>query len=109
MVKFAFRKSQHSTMKKRTITLLILITSLSVAGILFIQVYWVKNAVQLQEAQFDNKVQLILKSVVNRLFDEHLDATSDTTYCEDPHCDHCISIVFYPGSVCRPISFISES
>ena len=89
MAKFDFIcKAQHSKMKKSTIALLILITSLSVAGILFIQVYWVKNAIQLQEAQFDNKVQLILKSVVNRLFDERLDAASDTTYCEDPHCDH---------------------
>lgn len=75
-------------MKKSTIALLILITSLSVAGIVFIQVYWVRNAIQLQEAQFDNKVQLILKSVVNRLFDERFDASKDTAYCRDLHCDH---------------------
>ena len=75
-------------MKKSTIALLIFITSLSVAGIVFIQVYWVRNAIQLQEAQFDNKVQLILKSVVNRLFDERFDASADTAYCRNLHCDH---------------------
>ena len=75
-------------MKKSTIALLIFITSLSVAGIVFIQVYWVRNAIQLQEAQFDNKVQLILKSVVNRLFDERFDASADTAYCQNLHCDH---------------------
>ena len=89
MVKFDFIcNAQHITMKKSTIALLILITSLSVAGIVFIQVYWVKNAIQLQEAQFDNKVQLILKSVVNRLFDQRYDAAADTAYCQDFHCDH---------------------
>lgn len=89
MVNFDFIcKAQYFTMKKSTIALLILITSFSVAGIVFIQVFWVKNAVQLQEAQFDNKVQLILKSVVNRLFDDRFDASTDSAHCRDLHCDH---------------------
>lgn len=75
-------------MKKHTIIILILITSLSVAGIVFLQVFWVKNAVQLQEAHFDNKVELILKSVVNRLFDERFEVTTDTAVCLSFHCDH---------------------
>ncbi len=95
-------------MKKRTILLLILISSLSMVGIVFIQVYWVKNAVQLQAAQFDNKVQLILKSVVNRMFDERDIALSDTTRCKNLHCDHRTLQVLTSINTLRLDSLLNE-
>lgn len=73
-------------MKKHNIALLIILTSISLAGIILIQIYWVRNAMQLQEEQFDNKVQLTLKSVVNRLFDERDQGAIDSTICGE-HCD----------------------
>ncbi|MDY0102209.1 MAG: HAMP domain-containing sensor histidine kinase [Lentimicrobium sp.] len=95
-------------MKKRTIVLLILICSLSMVGIVFIQVYWVKNAVQLQAEQFDNKVQLILKSVVNRMFDERDIALSDTTRCKNLHCDHRTLQVLTSINTLRLDSLLNE-
>ncbi|MCO5264162.1 MAG: HAMP domain-containing histidine kinase [Lentimicrobium sp.] len=74
-------------MQKRTVALLIVITSLAMAGIIVIQVYWVKNALHLQEEQFDNKVQVTLKSVVNRMFDARDSLAPDPSVC-DEHCDH---------------------
>lgn len=74
-------------MKKLTVTLLILITSVALIGIVLIQIYWVRNALRLQEEQFDNKVQLTLKSVVNRMFDDREHAGADSTVCSTK-CDH---------------------
>lgn len=95
-------------MKKRTIAILILFSSLSMLGIVFIQVYWVNNAVQLQAAQFDNKVQLILKSVVNRMFDERDIALSDTTRCKNLHCDHRTLQVLSSINTLRLDSLLNE-
>lgn len=60
---------------------------MALAGIIFIQIYWMQNAVNLQEEQFDNKVQVTLKSVVNRMFDSRDTTAPDPTVC-GPHCDH---------------------
>lgn len=40
----------------------------SLAGIIFTQVYWVRNAWTLKEEQFDSRVKVALKTVVNRLY-----------------------------------------
>ncbi len=54
-------------MKKKTILIIILITSMSLAGILLTQVYWVNTAFKLKEEQFDNSVRIVMKSVINQL------------------------------------------
>jgi len=54
-------------MKKKAILLIIILTSLSLTGIILTQVYWVNTALQLKEEQFDNSVRLAIKSVVNQL------------------------------------------
>lgn len=74
-------------MKKRTIALLIVLTSLSLTGVILIQLYWVRNGLELQREQFDNKVKVTLKSVVNRMFDERDLLPADPGLC-DKHCDH---------------------
>jgi two-component system phosphate regulon sensor histidine kinase PhoR len=80
-------QNQTSIMKKRTIVILILITSLSLVGIVLIQIYWVRKAVAMQEEQFNNKVQLALKGVVNLMFDERDIQSADSTICRTK-CDH---------------------
>lgn len=40
---------------------------MSLAGILLTQIYWVNTAIKLREEQFDNRVRIALKSVVNQL------------------------------------------
>ncbi|NTW24081.1 MAG: hypothetical protein HGA37_05225, partial [Lentimicrobium sp.] len=74
-------------MKKKTIILLIILTSVSLAGVILIQLYWVRNGMKLQEEQFDNKVKVTLKSVVNRMFDERDTIPVDPSVCGE-HCDH---------------------
>lgn len=73
-------------MKKRTVALIILIAGASLVGIIVIQVYWMRNAVRLQEELFDNKVNVTLRTVVNALFDERAQANGEPFVCS-PGCD----------------------
>jgi two-component system phosphate regulon sensor histidine kinase PhoR len=54
-------------MKKKAIVIIIVITSLSLVGIILTQVYWINTALKLKEEQFDNSVRIAMKSVVNQL------------------------------------------
>lgn len=54
-------------MKKKTILIIIFITSISLSGILLTQIYWVSTSFKLKEEQFDNSVRIALKSVINQL------------------------------------------
>ena len=74
-------------MKKSIIALLIALTSVSLTGVILIQLYWVKSGIKLQEEQFDNKVKVTLKSVVNRMFDDRADFAGNPAVCQD-ECDH---------------------
>ena len=56
-------------MKKKTIVLIIIITTLSLAGILLTQIYWINTAFKLKEEQFDNSVRIALKSVINQFLE----------------------------------------
>ncbi|MFA5781434.1 MAG: hypothetical protein WC868_04100, partial [Bacteroidales bacterium] len=54
-------------MNKKTIVFIIIITSISLAGIMMTQLFWVKNALALRKEQFNHRVSIALKSVVNQL------------------------------------------
>ncbi len=56
-------------MKKRAVTIIIL-AAFALVGIITIQFYWMRNALQLQKEVFDKNVNVTLRSVVNRMFDE---------------------------------------
>jgi len=62
-------------MKKKTIVLIIVITTLSLAGILLTQIYWVNTAFKLKEDQFDNSVRIAIKSVINQFVQNKSDST----------------------------------
>ena len=51
-------------MKKKTPYILIALMSFSLIGIIWVQVYWIHNGVQVKEAQFDQLVNGALNSVV---------------------------------------------
>ena len=67
-------------MKRQAIIFIIVISSVSLIGIVFTQLYWVKKSLSLKEEQFDNSVRIAMKSVINQLleikndsaFQEHL-------------------------------------
>ncbi len=60
-------------MKKNTIVFIIILTSISLAGIMLTQLSWVRNAHTLKEKQFDHRTSIALKSIVNKLIDDKRD------------------------------------
>ena len=60
-------------MHKKTILIIILITSTALAGILLTQIYWVRTAFVLKEEQFDNSVRIAIKSVIHQFQKEQTD------------------------------------
>jgi len=53
--------------KQKTITITIIITSLALLGVIVTQLFWVNNAVQLKNEQFNKNVNLGLNKIVNQL------------------------------------------
>lgn len=68
-------------MKKKTFLIIVTITGIALAGIIFIQFYWIRNAILLQEEQFDNRVRLALKGAVNQMYENKSDTCVDGLFC----------------------------
>ncbi len=62
-------------MKRKAIILVIVFSSISLVGIVFTQLYWVKKSLDLKSEQFDNSVRIAMKSVLNQLLDNKNDTT----------------------------------
>ncbi len=62
-------------MKPRIFTLIIVITFISLLGVVFTQVYWVRNAIELKEVHFNNSVRIAMKTIINRLIESNNDST----------------------------------
>lgn len=60
-------------MKRKAIVFVIVLTSISLVGIVFTQLYWVKKSLDLKSEQFDNSVRIAMKSVLNQLMDNKND------------------------------------
>lgn len=60
-------------MKKKAIVIIVVLSSISLLGIVLTQLYWVQKSMDLAEDQFDNSVRIALKSVLNRLLDNKND------------------------------------
>ncbi len=73
-------------MKQKLIKLIIIISTISLLGIVFTQLYWVRNAVVMKEEQFDESVVIALKSVVNQLMEFHNDSTMKQIQDFGPEC-----------------------
>jgi len=54
-------------MKKKVLNIIIAFICISLAGIVAVQYFWIHNAIQVKEAQFDRSVNEALGSVVNKL------------------------------------------
>ena len=68
-------------MNKRTFLIIVSITGFALAGIIFIQFYWIRNAVLLQEEQFDSRVRLALKGAVNQMYENKSDTCAEGLFC----------------------------
>ena len=54
-------------MKKEILNVIIAFICISLAGIVAVQYFWIYNAIQVKEAQFDRSVNEALSAVVNKL------------------------------------------
>ena len=54
-------------MNKRLFVLLVILMSLSLIGIIFVQIYWIKESVENKEEQFSNAVTEVLNKVANKI------------------------------------------
>ncbi len=54
-------------MRKNTIRLVVLLGTISVIGIILIQIYWVRKAFDLKEKQFDQTIQIALRNTAEKL------------------------------------------
>lgn len=81
-------------MKKTTFLIIVTITGIALAGIIFIQFYWIRNAISLQEEQFDNRVRLALKGAVNQIYECKSDTCNDGLFCSR-NCKRKDSILAY--------------
>jgi len=80
-------------LKKHSIILIVIITSISLAGIVAMQLFWVKNAWRMQEQQLDHRVSIAMKSVINQLVSEKGDTTKSDALC-NPGCGYSNDIIF---------------
>jgi len=55
-------------MKKKTGIIIIILSGLSILGVVITQIFWMENAYKLKSEQFSDKVQVSLKTVVNGLY-----------------------------------------
>jgi two-component system phosphate regulon sensor histidine kinase PhoR len=62
-------------MRSKLFTFIIIITFISLLGVVFTQVYWVRNAIGLKEEHFNHSVRIAMKTVLNRLIESNNDST----------------------------------
>ena len=71
-------------MTRRSIKLIVLLTSVSLLALIGTQLYWIKNAINLSEKHFDHRVTLALKDVVDEI--EKINKKSSLKISEIPIC-----------------------
>ena len=63
-------------MKKRTIQLVVLLASLSLAGIVITQLFWIRKSMYLQEVSFDNRVKEAIRTTAEQILVSNQDSTT---------------------------------
>ena len=85
-------------MKKSTGILIIILSGLSILGVVITQFIWIDNAINLKKEQFVDQVQVTLKTVVNNLYT--IQNTYENVNMFNPSCNHILDdakhIVQYP-------------
>ena len=63
----------YQTMNRKTIRIIIFLATFSLIGIIATQIFWVKNAYNLQEKQFNDRVHIALTNVTHQLLNINKD------------------------------------
>ena len=64
-------------MNRRLFALLVILMSLSLVGIIAVQLYWIKNSVEDREEQFSNVVTGVLSKVTDKIEEREIKNYSD--------------------------------
>ncbi|MCB0373723.1 MAG: two-component sensor histidine kinase, partial [Muricauda sp.] len=64
-------------MNKKLFVLLVILMSLSLLGIIFVQVYWIRTSINDKEEQFSRTVTDVLDKVANRVEMDEMKGLSD--------------------------------
>ncbi|MBL7473667.1 sensor histidine kinase [Robertkochia sediminum] len=64
-------------MSRRLFVLLVILMSLSLIGIIFVQGYWIKTAVEDKEEQFSNTISQVLQEVASKMEEKEFRETLD--------------------------------
>ncbi|MBP6978565.1 MAG: HAMP domain-containing sensor histidine kinase [Bacteroidales bacterium] len=75
-------------MKKKGLQLIILFASLSLAGIILTQLFWMKNVYRLKEEQLDGRLDVALRSVVTNLMVQRNDLMLTHAAQQGAFCYH---------------------
>ena len=59
-------------MNKRLFVLLVILMSLSLIGIISVQLYWIKSSLEDKEEQFSNAVANVLNKVTDKIEDQEM-------------------------------------
>lgn len=78
------------TFKK--INIIIALALASLLGVVVMQVFWVHNAVQLKEKQFDNSIDIAMKTVLNRILEANTGQTLRQLALNEPCLDEKTNI-----------------
>lgn len=90
-------------MKKNTIKLMAIVTGISLIGLIITQLFWINNAVKLSEKQFDHRVTLALKDVV-----DEIKPCADSSEILNP--GHCVGpCQMLPGVPCLIDGLVLDS
>lgn len=73
--------STFGSVKKSAFIIIVSLTGVALAGIIFIQFFWIRNAILLQEEMFHNRVRLALKGAVNQMYENKTDTCSEGLFC----------------------------
>ena len=63
-------------MSKKVFVLIVVLMSVSLIGIIAVQLYWINNAIESKKQQFQNDVQISLGSVFEKINQKERDAFS---------------------------------
>jgi len=66
--------------KKITIRLLVVVTTISLMALISMQLFWIKNAINLSSEQYDNRVTIALKDVLSDLIEINKDSTEHRNF-----------------------------
>ena len=83
-------------MKKETIKLIVLLTTISLLGLIFTQLFWIKNAIDQSENQFDHRISMALSKVLDDMVElNELNRLQKRQYISESCGNDLVTVIHY--------------